>query len=76
MRPHGRATYAVQPGPGSIRTSPEDVGAGDETEARAAFCVIALTYDRLEYLTLAKDGHRRARFTWRDGALASEWLVP
>ena len=76
LKPRSRATYAVQPGPGSICASPEDVSQVSEAEGRAVFCAVVLTYDTLEYLHFGKDGHERALFTWQGGALASEWLVP
>jgi hypothetical protein len=30
----------------------------------------------MEYLLIDQSGHRRARFTWAEGRLASMWLVP
>ncbi len=76
LRPQSRATYDVRPGPGTVIASPEQTAHASEAEARAAFCVITLTYDSLEYLHLGKDGHERARFTWSNGTLTSDWLVP
>ena len=76
LRPQSRATYRVQPGPGTVLAEPERATEGSEAEARAVFCVVALHYSRLEYLLLAHEGHRRARFTWSADALAAEWLTP
>ena len=76
LRPQSRATYHVQPGPGTIITEPDHTTQGSEAEARDVFCVISLAYDTLEYLHLARERHRRARFTWRSNVPTSEWLVP
>lgn len=39
------------------------------------FCVIRSHIHTLEYLLLAQDGHRRARFTWQEGRWQGQWLV-
>ena len=76
LRPQSRATYRVQPGPGTVLDAPASLSQGSEAEARAVFCVVGLRYNRLEYLSLARENHRRARFTWSADALAAEWLTP
>ena len=41
------------------------------------FAVVIVRLDSLEWLFLAGEGHRRARFGWvTDGGLTSTWLAP
>jgi len=40
------------------------------------FAVLMVTVDRIEWLYLAIEGHRRARWTWSDGAWQGTWLAP
>ena len=40
------------------------------------FAVLIFTFQHLEYLYLQASGHRRAKFIWQDGDLASSWLAP
>lgn len=74
-RDFSRMCYAVEPAPGTAveapPTAPRDAEAG-----RANFVAILLRFETLETLELAAEGHRRARFDWRDGALQCNWLVP
>lgn len=78
-RPESLATYGVEPGPGTPMASggAYSVPAGPTPEGRAHFVAVALTFDHLEWLLLAHDGHRRAAFAWDEGgALAASWLTP
>ena len=81
-----RRCYLAQPGPGSgseiptsglpaaLETRVPDIA---ETEAgRANFAVMIVTLATLEWLYLAHDGHRRARFECRDGVWHGAWLIP
>jgi pyridoxine/pyridoxamine 5'-phosphate oxidase len=43
---------------------------------RANFAVLLVTLDRLEWLYLAANGHRRAEFRWTDNSWDGNWLVP
>jgi pyridoxamine 5'-phosphate oxidase len=77
-----RHCYAVSPSPGHA------IDAGDaftipkgrilSDEGRPHFAAVLIQCDRLEWLWLGSDGHRRARFVWSEGASepASDWLVP
>jgi hypothetical protein len=76
LRPASRATYRVQPGPGTRLEQPESVAEADEADAYACFCVVRLQLARLEYLHLGQTSHRRARFQWEHGAMTAMWLVP
>ena len=80
-----RVCYSVHPAPGAridraggFALQQQDVG---ETEADipgyANFAVVVVRLDSLEWLFLAGEGHRRARFGWvTDGGLTSTWLAP
>jgi pyridoxamine 5'-phosphate oxidase len=48
-----------------------------ESEAgRINFAALVVTLDRIDWLYLAHDGHRRALFTRADGQWAAGWLNP
>lgn len=81
-----RRCYLAQPGPGTVSETPSSglplsvesrVPDIAETESgRANFAIMMVKLDSLEWLYLAHDGHRRARFVWDDGAWRGEWLIP
>ncbi len=49
----------------------------EESEpGQANFCVIATSVTRLEWLHLDAKGHRRAAFSWQEGAFQGSWLIP
>jgi pyridoxamine 5'-phosphate oxidase len=76
-----RACYAVTPAPGSalveadgfiLPTTDEEMDAG-----RVNFLAVLVTIERLEWLWLAHDGHRRAEFAFGPGdSVSRRWLVP
>lgn len=71
-----RLGYAMGLAPGTPVSVPPDLP--DNSEAGAAnLAVLRVTFDRLEWLWLGHDGHRRAAFAWdsADGC-GSTWLVP
>ena len=82
-----RRCYMAPIGPGSPADGPTSglpekvegrVPTEEETEeGRPHFSAIVLTMTSLDWLFLAHDGHRRARFHW-DGAghCTKEWLIP
>lgn len=74
--PEARRTYAVSPAPGASIDGPLDYALGDETVGAAAFRVLRLKLAQLDFLALAPDGHRRARFEFRDGQTEGAWLAP
>jgi hypothetical protein len=76
LRASSRATYCVEPGPGTVIKSPHDTHACDEHAAFSVFCVIHLRFDALEWLHLEHGCHERALFSWDNGILAPTWLVP
>ena len=84
-RLHGgsRATYAVADAPGTPITDPAAVGRVPDEAAFAHFAVIDVSVFSLEWLLLAREGHRRARFTFGGAgrgaggdAGTATWLVP
>ncbi len=78
-RPMSRACYRVAPGPGTPIDTPAQavIGPDDGGEAgRENFAAITVAVTGIEWLYLAVQGHRRARFRWDDGALIATWLVP
>lgn len=75
-RDFSRMCYAVEPAPGMPVPAPP-AAPRDAERGRANFRVILLRFDRLDWLELAAEGHRRARFAWpADGPPESTWLVP
>lgn len=74
--------YGVEPAPGSpiARGGAYAMPDGDAAieAGRANFCVIVVRVRRLEWLHLAREGHRRAAFEFgEDGSLRhAAWLVP
>ena len=73
-----RATYCVRPAPGTPLDDPAlaDADRLDEGAAVANFAVIHLEVSGMEWLHLARDGHRRAAFTWVGDGWQGRWLVP
>lgn len=74
-RDTSRMCYAIEPGPGTPVAEPPPAPR-DAEAGRPHFRVIAMAFDVMDWLELAHQGHRRARFDWRAGALRSSWLVP
>lgn len=77
-RPQSRLCYRVGLAPGSGLADPRDLPIGvDDAAGRMAFAVITMRIDALEFLYLASEGHRRARFVWNgEGKREAFWLVP
>ena len=78
LHPGSRASYRVRQTPGTVQADPATADAdrvGDE-EAFVNFAVIAVSLTGMEWLHLARDGHRRVAFTWSGAGRTAEWLVP
>ena len=73
-RDFSRMCYAIDPGPGMPVGAPLPAPLDPEA-GRPHFAVIRLEFHRMEWLWLAAEGHRRARFTWGETPTAA-WLVP
>jgi pyridoxine/pyridoxamine 5'-phosphate oxidase len=78
-----QACYGTSPAPGSIipQGGAFSLPSTDDAAALAAgqahFTAIVITIERLEWLYLAFEGHRRALFTWdAAGILHQSWLAP
>ncbi len=79
-RPFSRVCYGVTPGPGVeiARGAAFDLPSDDAAIAagRENFRAVRIVVESLEWLYLAHAGHRRARFTFIDGAVGKAWLAP
>ena len=51
-------------------------GEPSHPEPERNFAVILVTIDRLDWLRLARETHRRAGFTWDGDMVRGTWLVP
>lgn len=80
-----RVCYSIAPGPGvaidqggAFTLRQHDAAAPEHTvPGFENFVAVIIRMDRLEWLFLAVEGHRRARFNWRgDDAVSSTWLAP
>ena len=72
----GRVAYQSDPAPG---TPIADVYRNPPTPAdqgRSNFAVVRCVVDRIDWLFLHEDGHRRMMFTLRDSAFRGEWVAP
>ena len=72
-----RDIYAVALAPGTPVASPGMAAhRPDEAAALAIFRVVRVGIEELEWLHLAPEQHRRARFTWANGVSEATWLAP
>jgi hypothetical protein len=76
LRASSRATYCVQPGPGTAIAAPRATHAITEEAAFPVFCVMLFSFHRLEWLHLEHGSYARARFCWDNGTFTPMWLVP
>ena len=77
LAPHSRATYATALSPGtpigSLDAQPPRL---TEAAAEAAFTVLTVTVETLDWLRLTHGGQERARLTWADGRPHATWVAP
>ena len=73
-----RASYRVRPTPGTVQADPAEADADRIAEEAAFmnFAVVTVGLTGMEWLHLARGGHRRAAFTWAGAAWDAAWLVP
>ena len=82
-----RRCYLAQDAPGSFASNPTsglpidlENRVPSVAESQPGFCYFAaiiIKVEQLEWLYLAAQGHRRAKFVWAaDGIVTSRWLVP
>jgi pyridoxamine 5'-phosphate oxidase len=81
-----RRCYLAQLAPGAVSDIAAS-GLSPELEQRqpstlesmqgfAQFAVIRVSIERIEWLHLAANGHRRARFDWLNSTWQGNWLIP
>ena len=80
-RPQSRLCYEQAAAPGEPMASPlPDVPVDQRFAATDGglenFAVLMVTVDAVEWLYLAIEGHRRARWTWQNDAWTGTWLAP
>lgn len=79
-RDFSRICYRVMSAPGDALDDPAVLGftAGErDDEGVENFIAVTLAIQSLEWLYLASQGHRRARFVWDEaGQMMQTWLVP
>lgn len=79
-RDFSRICYRVVSAPGDTLEDPTALGFTEghsADEGAENFVAVTLAIQSLEWLYLAAQGHRRARFVWDDqGKTAQTWLVP
>jgi hypothetical protein len=75
-REMSRMCYAAPEAPGAPVDAPPPAPL-DAVSGRVNFCAVMLRIDTLDWLLLAAQGHRRARFAWgADGVLSAGWVAP
>lgn len=75
-RESSRMCYAAEHAPGAPVPAP--LAAPQDPEAgRPNFAAVTLKIESLDWLLLARAGHRRARFAWdAAGILSATWIAP
>ncbi len=73
-----RVCYHVMQAPGVQLADPYAIenSAQRSSDGIANYAVVRAIVDELEWLYLSSAGHRRARYTWTNGEIAAQWLVP
>jgi 3-hydroxyisobutyrate dehydrogenase len=85
--PSNRRSYLAIPAPGSPQLDPtsglpegldtREPSLEESESGRANFAVISIQVQHLDYLHLAKGGHRRAMFRYEEGKLMeASWVIP
>lgn len=79
-RPFSRLCYQAEMAPGEIVDRPQVVqtepNTGTGARARENFAAVCVAIREIEWLYLAAQGHRRARFAWQNDRLQAVWLAP
>jgi pyridoxamine 5'-phosphate oxidase len=71
-----RQNYRSLATPGTPVDSPSDGWTTTDRSGLEEFAVIRITVETLDWLWLARAGHRRAKFTWKAGSWSGRWVVP
>lgn len=80
-RPQSRLCYEQSVAPGApvaapLPELPVDARAARADDGRLNFAVLIIVVDTVEWLYLAIEGHRRARWVWKDEQWQGTWLAP
>ncbi|KVN28430.1 pyridoxamine 5'-phosphate oxidase [Burkholderia pyrrocinia] len=81
-RPHTLLLYRAPLPPGTPINSPEaahvaaNQSTAPEDDGYANFCLIHVTVTRIDWLELARAGHRRAAFDLHDDGYEARWIAP
>ncbi|WP_175856666.1 pyridoxamine 5'-phosphate oxidase family protein [Burkholderia anthina] len=83
-RPHTLLLYRAPLRPGTPVASPEDAhlaaspspGAAPADDGYQNFCLLHVTVTRIDWLELARTGHRRAVFDLNDEGYEGSWVAP
>ncbi|WP_175780760.1 pyridoxamine 5'-phosphate oxidase family protein [Burkholderia anthina] len=83
-RPHTLLLYRAPLRPGTPVASPEDAplaaspspGAAPADDGYQHFCLLHVTVTRIDWLELARTGHRRAVFDLSDEGYEGSWVAP
>lgn len=79
-RAMSRVCYGITPDPGTVMRKGGDFTWPDPEEAivagRSNFAAVILTAERLEFLYLHRNGHRRALWLRSEAGWVETWLVP
>ncbi|AFQ51592.1 pyridoxamine 5'-phosphate oxidase family protein [Burkholderia cepacia] len=81
-RPHTLLLYRAPLRPGTPIESPEDANVATSQSAAATddgyqnFCLLHVTVTRIDWLELARSGHRRAVFDLNDDGYEGRWIAP
>ncbi|KAG8150091.1 pyridoxamine 5'-phosphate oxidase family protein [Burkholderia catarinensis] len=81
-RPHTLLLYRAPLPPGTPVESPEDAHVAASQGAQPAgdgyenFCLLHVTVTRIDWLELARAGHRRAVFELHESGYAARWVAP
>jgi hypothetical protein len=71
-----RQNYRSLAAPGTPVDSPSEGWAMTDRSGFEEFAVIRITVETLDWLWLARAGHRRAQFTGEAGSWSGSWVVP
>ncbi|MBB5691174.1 pyridoxamine 5'-phosphate oxidase [Roseomonas alkaliterrae] len=75
-RASSRMCYAAVEPPGAAVAAPPPAPR-DAEAGRGNFMAVVIAMDSLDWLLLAHEGHRRARFAWDEaGRLSATWIAP
>ncbi|KWF16768.1 pyridoxamine 5'-phosphate oxidase family protein [Burkholderia pseudomultivorans] len=75
-RPHTLLLYRAPLPPGTPVESPDDAHLAASDGGYANFCVIHVAVTRIDWLELARSGHRRAVFDLNDRGYEGRWVAP